>query len=55
MDSGQLQRFIQHYERLTRDCLAVLPTVADIVLQISRQHQIEALQYHPQLLPDQAE
>ena len=55
MSGEQLVRFIQHYERLSRDCLATLPATAAIVLQIDRQHKIVALQYRPQLLPDQAE
>ncbi len=42
MDDYQLQRFIQHYERLTRHCLASLPEVADIVFLLDSKHRVVA-------------
>jgi len=44
MRDARLVRFIQHYERLTRHQLAVLPEKADLVLQLNHQQQVTALQ-----------
>jgi D-glycerate 3-kinase len=40
MDAAQLARFMQHYERLTRHCLAVLPALADAVFLLDRDHGV---------------
>ncbi len=40
MDVEQLQRFIQHYERLTRHGLEVLPALADVVFELTDQQTI---------------
>ena len=40
MDRQQLQRFIQHYERLTRHGLEVLPAIADVVFELTDQQTI---------------
>lgn len=40
MDKQQLQRFIQHYERLTRHGLEVLPAQADVVFELTEQQTI---------------
>jgi D-glycerate 3-kinase len=42
MSSAQLRRFVQHYERLTRHALAVMPGRADILLRLDRDQQIMA-------------
>jgi D-glycerate 3-kinase len=39
MDAGQLQRFIQHYERLTRHALRVIPQRADAVIRLGPDHE----------------
>lgn len=44
MGAAALDRFIQHYERLTRHMLAVMPNTADIIIPISRQHETGAIQ-----------
>ncbi len=36
MDAGQIARFIQHYERLTRHILAEMPDRADLVIRLDR-------------------
>lgn len=36
----ELDRFIQHFERITRHCLASLPQQADIVYQLDKRHRI---------------
>jgi D-glycerate 3-kinase len=40
MDSEKLNRFIQHYERITRHCLKVLPHKANTVFVLDKDHQI---------------
>lgn len=40
MDRDQLQRFIQHYERLTRHGLQELPALADVVFALTDQQTI---------------
>ena len=40
MNREQLQRFIQHYERLTRHGLQVLPAIADVVFELTDQQTI---------------
>ena len=38
MDSEQVARFMQHYERLTKENLAALPEFADVVLELNYYH-----------------
>ncbi len=38
MDSEQVARFMQHYERLTKENLAALPEFADVVLELNYDH-----------------
>ncbi len=45
MDEATLQRFIMHYERLTRYMLAEMPQRADIVLKLNSDHTIEEVIY----------
>jgi D-glycerate 3-kinase len=44
MDAAALDRFIQHYERLTRHMLATLGDRADITIAVDREHRIGAIQ-----------
>lgn len=44
MDTAALQRFIMHYERLTRAMLAEMPDRADLVFILNRNHQIDGVQ-----------
>ena len=41
MNQDQVQRFIQHYERLTRHNLAEMPSRADLVYHINNGHGID--------------
>lgn len=41
----QLRRFIQHYERLTRHALAVLPARADAVAELGPRHELLNLRF----------
>lgn len=45
MNSQQIARFIQHYERLTRNNLAVLPKLADVVLAFDDAHNCRSSHY----------
>lgn len=45
MDAAALDRFIAHYERLTRHALRVLPARADVVLSLDRCRQVVAARY----------
>jgi D-glycerate 3-kinase len=45
MDSVAIQRFIQHYERLTTHCLNTLPASADCVMSLGAQREILAVHY----------
>ncbi|PCI74495.1 MAG: hypothetical protein COB20_15050 [SAR86 cluster bacterium] len=40
MDRKAIERFIQHFERLTRHCLRTLPDSADHVFQLDADHRI---------------
>lgn len=40
MDAEQLRRFVDHYERLTRQCLQQLPHRVQVLLQMDRQRNI---------------
>ena len=44
MDTAALQRFIMHYERLTRAMLAEMPDRADLVFKLNRKQQIDGVQ-----------
>jgi D-glycerate 3-kinase len=39
MDSAQLRRFIQHYERLTRQALKLMPQRAHALIRLGPQHE----------------
>ena len=44
MDTVALQRFIMHYERLTREMLTEMPDRADLVFTLNPAHQIDGVQ-----------
>ena len=50
MDSAALQRFIMHYERLTRAMLTEMPERADLIFMLDRKHQIESVQINNERL-----
>ena len=47
MDEKSLQRFIMHYERLTRHMLREMPQRADILLELDFNHRIASMQTRP--------
>lgn len=55
MSSQQLTRFIQHYERITRNDLAILPGLADVVFEFDDNHDCVRSRYKREssLLSDQ--
>ncbi|MDX1598308.1 MAG: hypothetical protein R3295_06570 [Marinobacter sp.] len=40
MNDDQVARFIMHYERITRRCLAELPSRADVVIEVAEDHSL---------------
>ncbi|MEM0954701.1 MAG: hypothetical protein AAGI24_11230 [Pseudomonadota bacterium] len=42
MTAEQIEEFIAHYERVTRHCLAEMPSRADYILEIDSEHQFAA-------------
>ena len=44
MDTEALQRFVMHYERLTRAMLKEMPARADLVFQLNQSQQIDGVQ-----------
>lgn len=49
MDERQIQRFIQHYERLTRHMLAEMPERADVTLCLNSNHKISEIKINSPL------
>jgi len=45
MDAPAIQRFIQHYQRITEQCLRALPLRADCVMTMAADRQISAAHY----------
>lgn len=43
MSAGEIKRFIQYFERITRHSLKEMPGRADVVLEINPSHQISAV------------
>ena len=50
MDKAALNRFIMHYERLTRSMLAEMPDRADLVFELNQSHQIDGVQINNRTL-----
>ena len=40
MKDAELKHFIQHFERITRNCLSALPKKADILFQLNADHEV---------------
>lgn len=49
MNEDEIQRFIQHYERLTRTMLEELPNRADICLELNENHKISKIRVNTPL------
>lgn len=47
MDAAALERFIAHYERLTRHALQVLPARADVVLELDDRRRPRSVRIRP--------
>lgn len=43
MSDGEIERFVQHYERVTRNILAEMPQRADCVFELGVDHQIQGM------------
>lgn len=44
LDEAGIARFIQHYERLTKQALTTLPEIANLILEINPAHRVSAIQ-----------
>jgi D-glycerate 3-kinase len=51
MDESALAMFIQHYERITLNCLEFLPGRADVVLELDAEHNGVRLKYRTPSVP----
>jgi D-glycerate 3-kinase len=47
MDAAALERFIAHYERLTRHALRVLPDRADVLIELDPERRPLAVRFRP--------
>ncbi len=47
MTDAQIVRFIMHYERITRTCLAEMPRRADVVIDVAEDHSLGLPQFRP--------
>ncbi len=47
MTDAQIVRFIMHYERITRSCLAEMPQRADVVIDVAEDHSLGVPQFRP--------
>lgn len=45
MDRAALQRFVQHYERISRHALRTLPALADTVVELDAARNVKALRH----------
>ena len=45
MNEAQISEFLQHYERLTRENIELLPKIANVTLELDRNHQITSTLY----------
>lgn len=45
MDADEIREFISFYERLTRQALRALPTVADVIFELGTDHTVKAARY----------
>jgi D-glycerate 3-kinase len=52
MDAGQIAVFVQHFERLTRANLDQLPAIADVVLELDREHRCTGSTIDDNTAPD---
>ena len=43
MDAAAIDRFVEHYERITRDMLASLPGRADWTIELAPDHRIAGI------------
>lgn len=43
LDDAGIARFIQHYERLTKQALTTLPEIANLILEINPAHRVSAI------------
>jgi D-glycerate 3-kinase len=47
LDSDEVDRFVQHYERITRSMMASLPKRADLTIRLAEDHSISTVVFRP--------
>ncbi|MCG8311715.1 MAG: hypothetical protein MI976_00730, partial [Pseudomonadales bacterium] len=47
MDDAALERFILHYERVTRNCQQMLPKTADVCIHLTKEREVTSLTWKP--------
>ncbi len=47
--ADRMERFLQHYQRLTEHALRVLPERADVVLRLNLEHEVDKVRYARQM------
>ena len=45
LSAAQVDRFVEHYERITRRMLASLPSTADVVVELGDDHRVSGLRF----------
>ncbi len=45
LSAAEVNRFVEHYERITRRMLAILPSTADIVVHLDDNHRVSGLRF----------
>ena len=45
LSPGEVNRFVEHYERITRRMLALLPSMADVVVELDDDHHISGVRF----------
>jgi D-glycerate 3-kinase len=45
MTASELRAFVGHYERITRQCLSDLPRLADVLLELDRDHRCRRVRF----------
>ena len=43
LSAAEVNRFVEHYERITRRMLATLPSIADVVVDLNEDHRVSGL------------
>ena len=45
LSAAEVNRFVEHYERITRRMLATMPAIADVVVDLDEDHRVSGLRF----------